>query len=316
MTISRPGRRHEPSDPARRGASAYPAPPREIIVNIMRLEALTYGVEDLDASKRYYDDWGLTATEHGHHGVDYVLPSGQTIRLRAFDDRSLPAPVEAGSTIREVTWGVDDAASMEAVGSVLSRDRDPVSSDGTLRTFDPWGMGVAFTIAKPGFTSAYSVERARNEPFAVRARILPWRIGHVVLNVPAAKIRQTSEFYLDRLQFRLTDRVTEFGDFLRCAGSSDHHNLFLLQKPDGGLNHVAFEVENFDEVVVGGKFMEERGWEAATTLGRHIMGSNVFWYFKNPGGGLAEYFADMDVMDDDWKPRIWETNPGFSRWMM
>jgi hypothetical protein len=43
--------------------------------------------------------------------------------------------------------------------------------------------------------------------------------------------------------------------------------------------------------------------------------SNLFWYFKNPGGGLAEYFSDMDVIDDEWKAPIWDTNPGFSLWM-
>jgi len=283
-------------------------------LNINRLESLTYGVEDLEGCKRYYDDWGLTATAEGQHGIDYILPSGQSVRLRSAGDRSLPKPVEGGSTIREITWGVEDATSLDAVGAALSRDRDLSDNGDVLRTLDPWQMGVAFCVARPGTTPVHAAMRGRNQTIEIRERIRPRRIGHVVLNIPPSKMEQTSEFYLDRLQFRLSDRVIQFGEFLRCSGSVDHHNLFLLQKPDGGLNHVAFEVENVDEVVMGGKFMQGRGWEAATTVGRHVMGSNLFWYFKNPAGALTEYFSDMDVIDDDWEPRIWDKNPGFSYW--
>jgi len=62
--------------------------------------------------------------------------------------------------------------------------------------------------------------------------------------------------------------------------------------------------------------MKSRGWVANTPVGRHILGSNLFWYFNNPCGGRTEYYADMDQMDDDWKPRIWEKNPGFAIWML
>jgi hypothetical protein len=277
---------------------------------------LTYGVEDVDAAKRYYDDWGLVAVDAGRSGVDYRLDSGQTIRLREAGDPTLPRAIEPGSTIREVTWGVADAASLDAIGAALSTDRDLTSAAGTIRTLDPWEMGIAFTVAAPGLAAPVPAERTRNRAFDVASRVRPWRIGHVVLNVPEAKMQATSAFYLERLQFRLSERVNNFGDFVRCSGSTDHHNLFLLRKPSGGLNHVAFEVRNFDEIVMGGKYMQAQGWEAATTPGRHIMGSNLFWYFKNPGGGLAEYFCDMDVVDDAWTPPIWETNPGFSRWML
>lgn len=284
-------------------------------MNVVRLESLTYGVDDLAVAKRYYDDWGLVAVAEGRHGVDYRLDSGQTILLRESSDSSLPKAVESGSTIREVTWGVADATSLQAVGAALSSDRDPRLAHGTLSTLDPWGMGIAFRVVAPGFDAPVHTERPRNRAFRVADRIRPWRIGHVVLNVPEAKMQATSQFYLDRLQFRLSERVNQFGDFIRCPGSTDHHNLFLLQRSDGGLNHVAFEVANFDEIVMGGKFMQAKGWEAATSLGRHVMGSNLFWYFKNPGGGLAEYFSDMDVVDDGWEPPIWDTNPGFSLWM-
>jgi hypothetical protein len=112
-------------------------------------------------------------------------------------------------------------------------------------------------------------------------------------------------------------QVERMGDFMRCAGTNDHHSLFFHTRADRPVfDHLAFEVRDIDEIVLGGKFMKERGWQASTPAGRHILGSNLFWYFNNPCGGRTEYFADMDLMEDDWKPRVWEQHPGFAMWML
>ena len=39
-------------------------------------------------------------------------------------------------------------------------------------------------------------------------------------------------------------------------------------------------------------------------LGRHWIGSNNFWYLRDPAGNFAEYHSDLDVIDDDavWEP--------------
>ena len=40
-------------------------------MKITRIESLVFGVEDIAASARYYDDWGLKRVDHGATGVDY-----------------------------------------------------------------------------------------------------------------------------------------------------------------------------------------------------------------------------------------------------
>jgi hypothetical protein len=39
-------------------------------------------------------------------------------------------------------------------------------------------------------------------------------------------------------------------------------------------------------------------------LGRHYIGSNFFWYLRDPAGNFAEYYSDLDVIDDEdaWHP--------------
>jgi catechol 2,3-dioxygenase-like lactoylglutathione lyase family enzyme len=285
-------------------------------MTVTRIESLVYGVEDLDAGMSYYDDWGLPRVDHGRNGADYLLPSGQTIKLRNASDPSLPTPTEPGSTVREIVWGVDNAAGLDQLGAMLSRDQKITrDADGTLRTTDPWGMALAFRVAETIPTKPHPTDKGLNHPFWPPDRVKPLRMGHAVFFVPVSKIAETSKFYTEKLGFRLTESVKGFGNFMRC--SPDHHNLFLITIGEkAGFNHVAFELNDFDEIMVGGKFMEGKGWEAATKPGRHIMGSNLFWYFKNPSGGNTEYFSDMDVFDDNWQPKIHDKNPGYAHWMM
>jgi hypothetical protein len=39
-------------------------------------------------------------------------------------------------------------------------------------------------------------------------------------------------------------------------------------------------------------------------LGRHYIGSNFFWYLRDPAGNFSEYYSDLDCVVDDelWKP--------------
>ena len=287
-------------------------------MTIMRVESLVYGVEDIDAGKRYFEDWGLPSADHGASGADYLLPSGQSIQLRKASDSLLPPAIEAGSTVREIVWGVDNAAALDAIGAELSRDQKVErDSAGGLRAKDPVGMALTFRVAKAVPVKPQAPDKGVNHPFWPVDRVHPLRIGHAVFFTPSSKLKETSEFYTGRLGFRMTESVRGFGDFMRCGGSPDHHNLFLISIGEKqGFNHVAFELNNFDEIMTGGKFMEGHGWKATTKPGRHIMGSNLFWYFKNPSGGNTEYFADMDVFDENWQPRIHDKNPGYAHWMM
>jgi len=289
-------------------------------MKILGVDTIVYGAEDVAAGIKYFDDWGVPTGDRGAHGADYRLPSEQTIRVRSAGDKSLPAAVEAGSTAREIIWGVDEKAMLDKLADELGRDREVKrDADGTLHTTDGIGWGIGFKLAaspKIGINGGSSHGGNLNAPFDPPHKAAPKRMGHVVFNVPPDKAEQATTFYVDRLQFRFSDRSKGFGDFMRCPGSNEHHNLFFLYAGKAMFNHVAFEVSGFDEIIFGGKHMVGCGWKPDTKPGRHILGSNLFWYFKNPSGGKTEYYADMDIMDDNWKTRIWDKHPGFAMWMM
>jgi hypothetical protein len=43
-------------------------------------------------------------------------------------------------------------------------------------------------------------------------------------------------------------------------------------------------------------------------LGRHAIGSNWFWYLRDPAGNFVEYTADLDTItsQDLYVPKAWE----------
>ncbi len=273
-------------------------------MKIVRVESVTYGIESVGDGIHFFEDWGLHCGSRGRHGADFDMPGGQSIHVRSAGDTELPAALEGGSTAREVIWGVDSDRSLQEIGAELERDREVLrDAAGVLRTRDPSGIPIGFRVARSG---APSTSRSG----ASASPVSNHRIAHVVFSIAQRKAPEMAEFYLDRLQFRLSDRVLDNGDFMRAAGADDHHNFFIQHRPDRlAFNHVAFELGDYDQVLLGGKHMEGRGWSTALGPGGHYLSSHKFWYFKSPCGGDAEYFFGATRFDDTWKPRIWDTAP-------
>lgn len=93
--------------------------------------------------------------------------------------------------------------------------------------------------------------------------------------------------------------------FIRCdRGSepSDHHTLAMLLAPEAGYVHSAYEVADLDAMAAGGEYLRERGWQRSWGIGRHIQGSQVFDYWRDPDRFMVEHYADGDVFDSTLEP--------------
>ena len=289
--------------------------------HIEGIDRITYGVEDLAACKRFFLDWGLRLVREQPTGLDFESLNGCEVHIRKSDDSSLPPAVEAGPTLREVVWGVPAGSDLDALRPHLSAQPSFREQEGVLSCIDPNGIGVGFRISRKREidvvgTPANSWGNAAriDRPSPVYERAEPVEVGHVVFFTDA--LDATTKFY-EALGFRLSDRYPGRGHFLRCSERGGHHDLFLLQTPEAkrGLNHVAFTVRDLHEVIGGGLHLSRCGWETQLGPGRHPISSALFWYFKNPAGALVEYYADEDVLTENWKPRDFEPGPTiFAEW--
>ena len=91
--------------------------------------------------------------------------------------------------------------------------------------------------------------------------------------------------------------------FMRCGLGdqwTDHHTLALVAAQDGRarFDHSSFEVIDLDDVVQGGEFLKAHGWTHSWGVGRHIQGSQVFDYWRDPFGHKHEHWTDGDLVND------------------
>lgn len=282
-------------------------------MNIIGPDALVFGVDDLAACGRYLIDYGLKDAGAGR----FEALDGTAVVLRAKDDPALPPAMGTATLLRETVYGVADTATLDAIEAELMRDREVSRRDGVLRCLDDVGFALAFqvTVRRPIALPAETVNApgaaAQRAPNAIGVApdmaALPRTLSHVVYFVP--DVAKAEAFYT-RLGFVCTDRFTGVGPFLRPAGTQDHHTLFMIETPPfmKGCEHFTFHMGGPTEVLLAGTRFVEKGYESFWGPGRHLYGSNWFWYFNSPLGCHVEYDADMDLHDDAWTAR--ETGMG------
>lgn len=159
-------------------------------------------------------------------------------------------------------------------------------------------------------------------PPRVPARVR--RLGHVVLQ--STVYVQTLNWYLDTFGMIVSDFLFFPGQrergpamsFIRCDRGStpaDHHTLALALGPADRYIHSAYEVSDLDALAAGGEYLKERGYQRSWGIGRHIQGSQLFDYWRDPDGFLVEHFADGDVFDNTLEPG-WGpfTASGLAQW--
>jgi len=269
-------------------------------MSLHRLRSITIGVPSVDAVCAFYRDFGLAETRPGHFET---ADGGEQLCIAAAPHRAL----------LELSVGVDDAddlgratAALAKLGIEAQRDArslravEPITGVRALLRVEPrvaQKPPTRIPINAPG--EAQRVD-ARS-PAVLAAPSKPRRLSHAVIgsaDAPASK-----RFFVEGLGFRVSDEVPAFGaSFLRC--STDHHNLLVQPGAVSFLHHTAWEMDDVDAVGRAAAAMlatdpSRHVWG----LGRHGIGSNYFWYLRDPAGNFAEYSSDLDVIADDeaWK---------------
>jgi hypothetical protein len=132
------------------------------------------------------------------------------------------------------------------------------------------------------------------------------RLGHAALETPQPVAlvlwlaRTLGMIVSDYQPLDEGPAATPIVSFLRCdrgATPTDHHTLAIALGPQQGLAHAAFEVRDVDEIGRGAAFLRERGHRHAWGIGRHILGSQLFDYWRAPDGAVVEHYTDGDVFD-------------------
>ncbi|KOS53298.1 VOC family protein [Rhodococcus rhodochrous] len=161
------------------------------------------------------------------------------------------------------------------------------------------------------FNFGHSVERTNTTQRPPREPARVQRLGHIVLQ--SNRYLETLNWYLEHLGLIVSDFLYYPGQrqrgpvmsFIRCDRGTvptDHHTLALTLGPSNRYVHSAYQVCDLDALAAGGQYLLDQGYRRSWGIGRHIQGSQIFDYWRDPDGFLVEHFSDGDLFDCTLEP--------------
>jgi Glyoxalase/Bleomycin resistance protein/Dioxygenase superfamily len=82
------------------------------------------------------------------------------------------------------------------------------------------------------------------------------------------------------------------------------------------LHHTSWDVSSLDDVGEGSEQLRTAGYPDGWGVGRHVLGSNYFYYARDPWGSFAEYSFDIDYVakGKDWVSGDYPPEDSFYLW--
>jgi hypothetical protein len=289
----------------------HPERAKNPVIKVEDLAWLEFEKPDLDAAQRFAHDFGFATAYRDDAGLHLrgTLPGPQCVIIRKGPKSRFVAPAF------RATERQDLERLARANGTAVRPLRGP-GGGAVVELQDPSGIPVRVVAdveqlpelprQRPlvlnfgGVQRANATQRPPREPARIE------RLGHLVLETPS--FGQALDWYLDNLGLIVSDFLYFPGQrgrgpamaFIRCdrgTTPADHHTLAMHLGPARHYIHSAYQVADLDAVAAGGEFLKERGYKRAWGIGRHIQGSQIFDYWRDPDSVMVEHFADGDMFD-------------------
>lgn len=277
---------------------------RNNALGVHSLHRFVFTVPDLAPAETFYRAFGLDVRRegdrldlyaHGHpHCWGSVHANGAPKRLQYLSFAAYPDDFDAL------------AQRLRAAGAA---EPHPLSDGAGVWTRDPDGTPLQ-VVAGPKVSPAMKSQATEVPPpppgkgaapaRSTAAPVHPRRLSHVLLFSPDVP-RQVA-FYERVLGLRLSDRSADIIAFLHGPHASDHHLVAFAKSGAPGLHHSSWDVGHINDVGLGAERMKASGYTHGWGVGRHVLGSNYFYYVQDPWGSWAEYSYDIDFVpaDLDW----------------
>ena len=297
------------------------------MITVRDIAYVRYQAPDLDRMERFLVAFGLFRA-HRTDTTLYMRSRGPMPYVHVTDlgpPRSAAYALLADSRadldrLADET-GTRVEANPEPAGGSMVRLTDPSGFDVTvladLREVEPMPTrDLLATNWANRRTRFGAVSRVTVQPSHVH------RLGHVALRV--ADFDGTFRFLTEWLGFRVSDsgyagsEDNVVGHFLHCGLGeqyTDHHTIAIFKRPESKIDHSAFEVLDWDDLMAGNKHLLAQGCEHLWGVGRHVEGSQVFDYWRDPFGNKIEHWTDGDLVNDSYVGRTSKLSPeGLAQW--
>ncbi len=271
---------------------------------------------DVEASVAFYvQKFGLREA-HRADGRVYLRCWGD------YNTYSLVIAPGAEPSLNRMAWRTTSVEALEAAAARVEgagvSGQWSEGGHGYGRAYEftgPWGHPMRLVydvekhVAEPELASIYPDRPEKRSAHAGAPRFL----DHVT--VAASDVRAFMKWYSDTLGYRMmafTDLdeapITVFGVLTTNEKSHDLGVVLDTSERGGRINHIAFWVDTYQELLVSADVLMERSTPMEYGPSIHGIGEQNFLYFREPStmrielnsGGYRNYVPDWTA--HDWKP--------------
>ena len=258
-------------------------------IKVARLAHIGLRAQDLGKQAEFYTDrWGL----------EPIHDAGNEVFLRADGPDHHVVTLHAGheAGLDHFAFEVADPDDIERAADILHEQGVDIVTPPTQDLEPGVGKAIRFKDPEGNVVELIAAVDRVNDPYGERD-VKPQSLNHVVLY--ASDRPRMEAFYGGTLGFKLSDTIGDFMTFWRC--NANHHSIALAtaRGDQRGLNHVAFDVRDWQELMRAVYFMGERGVRRMWGPGRHLAGNNLFSYYFDPEGNVVEYTTEVEQITSD-----------------
>lgn len=284
---------------------------KEPIIRATGLVYNKFGVPSPEVEGAFLKAFGLIESAVDR-GVRYYRGGGSAHHCIELHQTSRPTFLGAGF---EVSSLEDLNRVAKAADRSVEECRDPAGGF-VVELVDPDGIPVELRykmarvapIKHPPGKGENRPEKTNRPNDTVRippVSPLVHRLGHYVTS--AKNPEKTIQFYQDFLGMIVSDFQFAEGDpipftaFMRLDRGNqptDHHTVAIGAAPFLGHLHSAFELHSLDDLAMCNRILAEHRYRHSWGIGRHVLGSQIFDYWRDPYGFQFEHYIDGDVFDN------------------
>lgn len=258
-------------------------------MGIQKLSHVEIGINEAEAALQFHrETLGLTELDR----------AGDSIYLGCGIDNNADVILTPGGTgVKRIAF---DVTSDEDLDRYDGRLRD-AGIETQLRSDPDPGVGKALHFAAPGGHIIELVTLKESVEYLSVARpvhprgngIAPLDVDHVTVMLQNG--REFTEFFTQLLEFRASDiiQTPDGGYFGGWLHTSDYQHDMAFLTGEGTLHHLAWTLDNIEHMKRSADLLGHAGLPVEVGPGRHVIGSNLFTYFKTPSGNRYELSAEM-----------------------